>query len=95
MCMRNSVARLNSTAILMAISATTSAKTSRGFSSSTLKAIDIPTEMKNRPEQQALERLEVALELVAVLAVGQQHAAEEGAERRATARCSRSAARRR
>ena len=41
---------------------------------------------EEQPEQQALERLDVALELVAVLAVGEHHAGEERAERRATAR---------
>ena len=36
---------------------------------------------EEQAEQQALERLDVGLELVAVLAVGEQHAGEEGAER--------------
>ena len=41
----------------------------------------MPTAMKNRPEQQPLEGLEVRLQLVPELAVGEQHAGEEGAER--------------
>ena len=36
---------------------------------------------EEQAEQQALERLDVGLELVAVLGVGEQHAGEEGAER--------------
>ena len=35
---------------------------------------------EEQAQQQALERLDVGLELVPVLAVGEQHAAEEGAE---------------
>ena len=35
---------------------------------------------EEQPEQQALEGLEVAFEFVAILAVGEQHAGEEGAE---------------
>jgi hypothetical protein len=41
----------------------------------------MPTAMKNRPEQQALEGLDVGLQLAPVLAVGQQHAGQEGAQR--------------
>ena len=41
---------------------------------------------EEQAEQQALERLDVGLELVAVLAVGEHHAGEERAERRATGR---------
>ena len=37
---------------------------------------------EEEPEQQPFERLDVGLQFVAVLAVGQQHASEEGAERR-------------
>ena len=41
----------------------------------------MPTEMKKKPEQQALERLDVGLQFVAVLDLRQQHAGHEGAER--------------
>ena len=41
----------------------------------------MPTAMKNKPEQQALERLDVGLEFVAELGIGEQHAGEKRAER--------------
>ena len=57
------------------------ASTSGACSPSRPKSIDMPTAMKNRPMQQALERLDVGLERVAILGAREQHAGEERAER--------------
>ena len=53
----------------------------KGFSRTKPRLADMPTLMKNRPKQQALERFDVGLELVAEFAVGQQHAGQESAQR--------------
>ena len=53
-CILKKVARTNSTSILRQMSATTSARTSSGFSITTRKAIDMPTVMKNRPSSSPL-----------------------------------------
>ena len=41
----------------------------------------MPDRDEEQAQQQALERLDVGLELVAVLRVGQQHAGQERAQR--------------
>ena len=66
--------------------AATPAAISSGSAITAGRSIVMPTAMKNRPEQQALERLDLRFELVAEFRIGQQHAGEERAQAHRSAR---------
>ena len=51
-----------------------------GSAASSPRLTDMPTAMKNKSKQQAFEGLDVCLELMTELAVGEQHAGKKGAE---------------
>ena len=94
-CMRKMVASTKSTAILTQTKPATRRGDAQRIGEQHRKGDRHADGDEEQAEQQALERLEIAFELVAVFAVGQQHAAEEGAEGRGEADASGSEARRR